>query len=533
MTAETQGHDRESPPVWITISAEHRGSVEDVASCFDGKFPVDACLMRNSYGDLPMQIMLWIGSAVASGIAWDLIKSGITKIWEKFSNARVTVRYEGIMFCINKDGSVRSIVAPEREREFQHISNLDQLIQCLQWCQVWQNSDPINDGTRTTLGSVVEYLGRGVTPKYATSWIRVFNQKCIRNGDILEQDSRFLDTDQAIPQEKILQNGDILVCSTGIWTLWRVWQLKTATERSTADSHVTIVRINKENSKIYFWYLLKSKEQLIESLAEWSTWQTELPREKLRWIAIRVPPLCEQESVAQILSSLDRKIELLRSQCETLEKTAYTIFQNWFTDYAPFKKDLIEGESGSYIGGDKNTRLIPRWWKIGKLGDIAEITSWKRPTEMGNDKKGVFQYPLIGATKIMGYVPDYLFEWETLVIGRVWTHGEIQRFDEKIYPSDNTLVIKSRFFIFTYFILKEIDYQKLNRWAVQPLITQTDLKNQMIIIPSETVMNSFITTTNPIYEKMSLNLKQIRKLENIRNLTLPKLMDGSLRAEYI
>jgi restriction endonuclease S subunit/very-short-patch-repair endonuclease len=172
---------------------------------------------------------------------------------------------------------------------------------------------------------------------------------------------------------------------------------------------------------------------------------------------------------------------------------------------------------------------LPEGWRVGKLGEICEITSGKRPENISETKTETHQIPLLGATKIMGFVENYLFDGKTLIIGRVGTHGEVQRFNEKIFPSDNTLVVKSDNFVFVYQILKSIDYAKMNRGAVQPLITQTDLKNYEIIIPSNEVLQSFKEITNRIFEKIYDNSEQIQSLSKFRDELLPRLMRGEVQ----
>lgn len=66
----------------------------------------------------------------------------------------------------------------------------------------------------------------------------------------------------------------------------------------------------------------------------------------------------EQQAITKTLSSFDDKIELLREQNETLEKTAQTIFQEWFGQYSP-----------------ERLEELPEGWRVGKFTDNAEILS--------------------------------------------------------------------------------------------------------------------------------------------------------------
>lgn len=78
----------------------------------------------------------------------------------------------------------------------------------------------------------------------------------------------------------------------------------------------------------------------------------------------------DQRRIASILSSLDRKIELNNKINADLEEMAQAIFKNWFVDFEPFK-------NGKFVNSELG--MIPEGWKVGCLGDIAEITSGKRP----------------------------------------------------------------------------------------------------------------------------------------------------------
>lgn len=77
--------------------------------------------------------------------------------------------------------------------------------------------------------------------------------------------------------------------------------------------------------------------------------------------------------------------------------------------------------------------MIPKGWEVGMLGDIIEISSGKRPSKKSTEIGGEFIIPLVGASTIMGYVEGYNYNEPILVIGRVGTHGVIQRFNSKVW----------------------------------------------------------------------------------------------------
>ena len=229
--------------------------------------------------------------------------------------------------------------------------------------------------------------------------------------------------------------------------------------------------------------------------------------------------LADQRRIASILSSLDRKIELNNKMNADLEEMAQAIFKNWFVDFEPFK-------DGKFM--DSELGMIPEGWKVGCLGDIAEITSGKRPPKKSKDKTKELFIPLIGASDIMGFTSDVLYERPILVIGRVGTHGVVQRFQEKCWPSDNTLVVESSYYNYVYQLLKGIDYSAINRGSTQPLITQTDVKNTDVIIAPENVLKEYESITSTLFSKHRANIKESSRLSLLRDTLLPRLMSGEL-----
>lgn len=236
-------------------------------------------------------------------------------------------------------------------------------------------------------------------------------------------------------------------------------------------------------------------------------------------LPLLVPSHEDQRRIASILSSLDRKIELNNKINADLEEMAQAIFKNWFVDFEPFK-------DGKFV--DSELGMIPEGWKVGCLGDIAEITSGKRPPKKSKDKTKELFIPLIGASDIMGFTSDVLYERPILVIGRVGTHGVVQRFQEKCWPSDNTLVIESSYYNYVYQLLKGIDYSAINRGSTQPLITQTDVKNTDVIIAPENVLKEYESITSTLFSKHRANIKENSRLSTLRDTLLPRLMSGEL-----
>lgn len=207
-----------------------------------------------------------------------------------------------------------------------------------------------------------------------------------------------------------------------------------------------------------------------------------------------------------------------------LEEQAKAIFKSWFVDFEPF-------QDGGFV--DSEHGQIPIGWRIGTFGEIANISSGKRPSKKSVLKSEECMFPLIGASCVMGFTCSYLYDTPIIVTGRVGTHGIIQYFDEKCWPSDNTLVIQSKFLNFAYQYLHTVDFTTLNRGSTQPLITQSDIKKQSCLIAPEYVMLNFEEKLQSIRVLIQNNLCENYKLAQLRDALLPKLMSGEIEVSEV
>ena len=133
----------------------------------------------------------------------------------------------------------------------------------------------------------------------------------------------------------------------------------------------------------------------------------------------------------------------------------------------------------------------------------------------------------------MGYTVEANHTNKILVIGRVGTHGIVQRFCTPCWTSDNTLVVTSPYYEFTNQILQKIDYTLLNRGSTQPLITQGDMKRISILVPDDDTLVNFEKLTGSLMDIWEINIKENTKLASLRNTLLSKLMCNKLDVSSI
>jgi type I restriction enzyme S subunit len=291
----------------------------------------------------------------------------------------------------------------------------------------------------------------------------------------------------------------------------------------------------------FIYYLLLNNIEYLKRHASGSTFQ-ELSGGTLKELEFEIPAkTSEQRAIAHILGSLDDKIELNRGMNQTLEAKARAIFKSWFVDFDPVRAKaeghptgLPDDVAELFPDSFENTELgeVPRGWKVGTVADLSNVTSGKRPHISSKEKKAGFNVPLYGGGGVMAFVTEPMITEPFLLTGRVGTLGKIFRITEPCWPSDNTLLlfpIDKIHLHFLFFMLQRIDFDSLNRGSTQPLVTQTDLKKQSLVIPSESIMEFFWENASSLFEKIDENNIESNSLASLRDTLLPKLISGELR----
>ena len=274
------------------------------------------------------------------------------------------------------------------------------------------------------------------------------------------------------------------------------------------------------NKDYLYWYLMQDSVFRLLMANQSSSTMPAISFKMLNCISVNVPDKKIQKKICDILNDLDKKIAVNRCICENLEEQAQALFKHWFIDFAPFKDGkFVESELG----------MIPEGWRVGKLGEIAEVSSGKRPLERFDTETEEHNVPLIGASCVMGYTNEAFMSTKILLTGRVGTLGVIQRFNNACWPSDNTLVLTTQFYEFVYQILKTLNYLGMNRGTSQPLITQGDVKTTSIIIPPAEIINEFEDTSSKLMSILEQKDKESKIISTLRDTLLPKLMSGEIK----
>ena len=336
----------------------------------------------------------------------------------------------------------------------------------------------------------------------------------LRVGNIFQGNNWYY-SDLELPDDKYCYNGDLLYAWSCGFAPY-IWKGK----KSIYHYHIWKLKENSQIiDKLFFYYYLIIHTKYNLGGTHGSV-MLHLTKKDFENQTLHLPPLDEQRRIAGILGSLDDKIELNRRINANLEAQAQALFRSWFVDFEPFR-------DGPFV--DSELGKIPQGWKVGTFQDIINITSGKRPPLKVDKCTSEAYIPIYGASSIQAYTTSFLRNEDLLLIGRVGTLGIVQKVTGLSWPSDNTLIITSPFYEYSYQILKTIDFNKLNRGSTQPLITQTDIKNQIILLPSNEVLYRYEKISANMFSLNKKNNSEIKTLSALRDTLLPKLMAGEIK----
>lgn len=390
----------------------------------------------------------------------------------------------------------------------------------------------------TTLGEVVD-LAQGVAINAKTDFVLCGKEEglpLLKINNLLNETVDMYANPKLVTKKAILNKEDVIFTRTG-----QVGWVFTGKEGILHNNSFKVIPHENVYGKFLYWFLKQqSIFDYVQRVASGSA-QPDLNHDAFKTITIELPHISEQRAIAAVLSSLDDKIELLREQNKTLEATAQAIFKEWFVSFnfpneegKPYK-----ASSGKMI--DSELGKIPEGWRVGRLGDAIELHDSKRiplASDVRAKRKG--QYPYYGATSIMDYIDDYLFDGTYLLLaedGSVMDNNGrpvLQYVWGKFWVSNHAHVIQGKNGFSTEMLqvlLKNANIAGIVNGAVQLKINQANLLSFEILIPTKGILRSFDSILQPIFQKIKNITSQIQNLSKLRDTLLPKLMKGEVRVK--
>ncbi|UYI71525.1 MAG: restriction endonuclease subunit S [Oscillospiraceae bacterium] len=242
-------------------------------------------------------------------------------------------------------------------------------------------------------------------------------------------------------------------------------------------------------------------------------------------IEVEVPPLEKQRKIVAVLDCIDRKININQKVNDNLLRQAQALYKNRFIDLKPFNGEM------------------PPDWQLGTVSEIIELHDSKRIPLSSRERANLTKiYPYYGATSVMDYVDRYLFDGIYLLLGEDGTVVDdkgfpiLQYVEGKFWVNNHAHIItgKNGFTVETLYLLFSLtNVQSIVTGAVQPKISQANLNNVSVVIPSKAELSTFNSIVQPIFSQIRNLRAESDRLTATRDILLPRLMSGEIDATNI
>ena len=306
-----------------------------------------------------------------------------------------------------------------------------------------------------------------------------------------------------------------------------------------------LVRPNNEivNAKYLFYYFFSPEwRNVISQNKVYGATVERILMTKFPSFPIKLPSLSVQNSIVNILSSLDDKIEINRRINENLEQQAQALFKSWFVDFEPFKDgEFVESELG----------MIPKGWRVVSLGDLMCYNGGSQPP--ASEFIEVYKEGYIRFIQIRDYASDghityipiskrnKLCDVKDIMIARYGASlgricfglkGAYNVALAKVTPLKDYFREYLRCFLNTREFYEGIN-NKGNR-AVQAGFNQSDIQSFRLPFPTDDdIIMVFEKLCSSYFERRLLNDQESRRLATLRDTLLPKLMSGELKVNEV
>jgi len=294
-----------------------------------------------------------------------------------------------------------------------------------------------------------------------------------------------------------------------------------------AHNTTLYVKDFKGNDVIFLFYLFKNID--FNQLNAGSAVPT-LNRNHIYPIEVKIPiKIEEQKAIAEVLSSIDDKIDLLHRQNKTLEEMAMKLFRKWFIEDA--KEDWEECILDDLClkiasGGTPSTKIKEyydgriNWYSTKELNDCFLFESEKKITLQGLENSSAKLFP-------KGTIVMAIYAAPT--VGRLGILANEASFNQAACGLIPNTEVCSKEFLYLYLKNERENLNTMATGSAQQNLNVNKIKTYPTIKVPKNIMIRFNKIVIPIFHKIENNSYQIQTLEKLRDTLLPKLMSGEVR----
>jgi Restriction endonuclease S subunits len=291
----------------------------------------------------------------------------------------------------------------------------------------------------------------------------------------------------------------------------------------------------------YFFSTAEGQHRLLANASQVGVPSIARPVTYLRTIEIPLPPLPEQRAIANILGTLDDKIELNRRTNQTLEAIARALFKSWFVDFDPVRAKSEGRDPGlpphfadlfPDTFEDSELGEIPKGWEVGSLDSVLVL---QRGFDLPAPQRTSGAYPVLAASGPSGSHNEFMVRGPGVTTGRSGVLGKVFFVHDDFWPLNTSLWVKefrhSRP-AYAFHLLRGLDLALFNAGSAVPTLNRNHVHGLPTLLPPMVLIDAFERAATMSLQRQRHNDRQSSTLAAVRELLLPKLISGQLRVRH-
>jgi type I restriction enzyme S subunit len=292
-------------------------------------------------------------------------------------------------------------------------------------------------------------------------------------------------------------------------------------EPLTFESSLIRVRLNREKANPRFFHYFFASPQgrgLVRSIVSGAAVKG-IRGSDLAKLEVTVPPRTVQDWIADLLKPYDDLIENNCRRITLLDETARQLYSEWFVrlrfpghEHVP----VIDGR--------------PEGWERAPLEDALVL---QRGFDLPIQDRQEGDVPIYGSTGISGHHNKPIVKAPGIVTGRSGTIGEVHYVRQDFWPLNTALWVREFRRVtppFALFLLRSMDLKQYNGGVSVPTLDRKSVHRVQILIPNRRLIEEFDELVQPLFDQIGVLNLQTEKLQAARDLLLPRLMSGEIRA---
>ena len=299
---------------------------------------------------------------------------------------------------------------------------------------------------------------------------------------------------------------------------------------------------------VYFFHTKEGQHRILMNASQVGVPALARPTSTFKNVSIYLPKLDVQNSIMDVLLALDNRIEVNKRINDNLQQQAQALYKSWFVDFEPFKDgEFIESELG----------MIPKGWKVVDAEEIFEINIGKTPprkehnwfTTNNKDEVWVSIADMGSCGVFISDSSEYLtaeaikrfniqmVEKDSVLLSFKLTVGRVAIASTRLTTNEaiaRFILPRVYYREFLYLLLKQYKYENLGSTSsIATAVNSKTIKGMRLLVPSDSIIKSFSNLVKPLFDSIESSSKESRRLAQLRDTLLPRLMSGEININEI